>query len=227
MNKRKPVIGIMANSNYMQTDDYFSDNYTYGNSYTKKIYELGGIPFLIPLTDDKIIKESLDMCDGLLLPGGKRVLPVSFKIIDYFYQQKKPILGICLGMQTLAMYSVKLDKKDKKIIKLIDNGNNHWPYKVDRSNYNILAHKALVKKDSYIYKILKKETIIINSFHNSNITEVGSKFKITIKSEDNIIEGIEYKDNDRFIIGIQFHPEVLSQYDIIIKEFIDKCKNNI
>ena len=110
MTKNKPVIGILATSNYMLTNDTFQDTYRYGNNYIKKIVENGGIPFLIPYVDEKIILEILAMCDGLLLPGGDRVRPVAFEVIDYFYKNKKPIFGICLGMQTLAMYSVNQEK---------------------------------------------------------------------------------------------------------------------
>ena len=73
------------------------------------------------------------MCDGLLLPGGRYIKEVNFKVIDYFYQRKKPILGICMGMQTLAMYSVNIENKERKrIIKPIDTGVDHWPIEVIR-----------------------------------------------------------------------------------------------
>ena len=56
MVNNKPVIGILATSNYLQTDDTFKDTYRYGNNYIKKIVENGGIPYLIPYVDDKIIE---------------------------------------------------------------------------------------------------------------------------------------------------------------------------
>lgn len=225
MINKKPVIGILPTSNYMLTNDTFADTYRYGNNYIKKIIENNAIPYLIPLCDDKIIKETLDICDGLLLPGGNRVLKPNLEILDYFYQNNKPILGICLGMQTLAMYSVNIEnKEEKRIIKLIDNGTNHWPYEITRDNNDIVVHKDYVKKDSILYNILGKEEILVNSVHKSTITEVGSKFKISITSEDGLIEGIESTEKDKFAIGIQFHPEILPKFNNIFKVFIDKCR---
>lgn len=219
----KKVIGILATSNYMETDDTFLDTYRYGNNYIKKIIECGGIPYLIPLCNDEVIEESLSMCDGLLLPGGSKIKKVYFDVIDYFYKNNKPILGICMGMQELAMYSVNMEQDNKRIIKDIDTGIDHWPVTLYRDNLKTLVHKNIVDKDSKLYKILGKEEIIVNSLHKKCIDEVGSKFKISCKSEDGIIEGIEYINEDKFIIGVQFHPEILDEYNDIFKEFINKC----
>lgn len=227
MIKNKPVIGILATSNYMKTDDTFKDTYRYGNNYIKKIIENGGIPYLIPYVDDQIIYDTLEICDGLLLPGGNRVISTNFDVIDYFYKSNKPILGICLGMQTLGMYSVNIENDERKnIIKKIDNGVDHWPIELFRINNNALAHKVQIKKDSKLYDIFRKEEIMVNSVHKCTITEVGSKFKVSITSEDGLIEGIEYIGDDKFIIGVQFHPEVVPELSNIFSEFIKACKKD-
>ncbi len=225
MIKGKAVIGILATSNYMVTNDTFQDTYRYGNNYAKKIVECGGIPYFIPLEDEKIIPDTLEICDGLLLPGGSRVRPVNFEIIDYFYKNNKPILGICLGMQTLAMYSVNIENDENlRIIKQIDNGVDHWPVELLRDNNDTVVHKDVIKKDTKLYDIFKQGEIVVNSVHKNTITEVGSKFRVSIESEDGLIEGIEYIDNDKFIIGVQFHPEILSQFKCVFDKFILECQ---
>ncbi len=222
---KKPIIGILPTSNYMVTNDTFADTYRYGNNYIKKIVENDAIPLLIPLSDEKVIEETLEICDGLILPGGNRIRPVNFEIIDYFYKVKKPIFGICMGMQTLAMYSVNMENNEiKKIIKMIDNGVNHWPVELTRDNNDEVVHKDFIDKDSLLYSILQEQEIMVNSVHKNIITEVGSKFRISIRSEDNLIEGIEYKDDDRFIIGVQFHPEILPQFNNLFRVFIEECE---
>jgi putative glutamine amidotransferase len=133
-------------------------------------------------------------------------------------------MGICLGMQTIAMYSVNIEEENKRIIKNIDNGVNHWPIELYRDNVSSLAHKVLLEKDTKLYDIFKVEEMDVNSVHKCTITEVGSKFKVSIKSSDGLIEGIEYNGDDKYIIGVQFHPEVLDQYNNIFKEFINRCE---
>jgi len=214
---KKVVIGIIATSNYMVTNDTFQDTYRYGNNYIKKIVENGGIPLLIPYVDEDIIEESLEMCDGLLLPGGSRIRPVDFRVLDYFYRHNKPVLGICMGMQTIAMYSLK----NKKILKQVD---NHWPVNVYRDNQEILVHDDLINKNSKLYKIFNNEKIRVNSLHHNVITEVGEEFDISIRSDDDLIEGIEYKGEDKFIVGVQFHPEILPQFNNLFKVFIEECQ---
>ena len=222
MNK-KPVIGILATSNYMSNNDSFCDTYTFGNNYINKIVENGATPLLIPYVNNEIIYETLDMCDGLLLPGGNRVVNTNFDVIDYFYKNNKPILGICMGMQTLAMYSVNIECDNKRIIGDINTGVDHWPVTLYRDNVDTLVHDVILDKDSKLYNIIGSDVIKVNSLHKRCISEVGSKFRISCRSTDGIIEGIEYKDDDKFIIGVQFHPEVLDMYDNLFEEFINKC----
>ena len=219
----KKIIGILATSNYMETDDTFKDTYRYGNNYIKKIIECGGIPYLIPFCDDKVIPETLSMCDGLLLPGGSKIKSVNFDVIDYFYKANKPILGICMGMQEIAMYSVNIEEDNKRIISDINTGVDHWPVELFRDNVDTLIHDVTIDKTSKLYNIIGSDVIKVNSVHKRCISEVGSKFKVTGYSSDGIIESIEYKDDDKFIIGVQFHPEVLNMYDNLFEEFVNKC----
>ena len=219
----KPVIGILPTSNYMLTDDTFQDTYRFGNNYINKIIENGGIPLLIPYSNDNVIKDVLDMCDGLILPGGDRVLNSNLEVVKYFYDNKKPIFGICLGMQTLGMFSINLYEDDKRVLSLIENGTDHWPTNVYRDTNETLAHFVTVEKDSIMYEIFDNDRIEVNSLHKSCITEVGKNFKVSIKSDDGIIEGIEYTGKDRFIIGVQFHPEILPQFNKIFERFIEEC----
>ncbi len=227
MDNRKPVIGILATSNYMSNNDTFADTYRYGNNYIKKIVDNGGIPLLIPYYDDCVIYDTLDMCDGLLLPGGSRVMKSALEVVDYFYKKNKPILGICLGMQTLAMYSVNMDRDEtKRIIKVIDNGVDHWPVEILRDNNDQVVHSIKINKDTKLYELLESEEVMVNSVHKCTITEVGKDFKVSAVSEDGLIEGIECILDDKYIIGVQFHPEVLGQYNKIFLEFINKCKKS-
>ena len=220
---KKIVIGIMPTSSYLDNDDSFADTYRYPNNYVKKIIENGAEPYFIPLINNEIINDTLNKCDGLLIPGGNKIFKYTFPIIDYFYKNKKPILGICLGMQALAMYSVNLEKEEK-ILKKIDTNINHWPFDVNRINEKTLVHNIIINEKSYLYKLLNTKTIKVNSLHNYTITKVGSNLSVGALSEDSVIEEIEYIKDGYYILGTQFHPEVMDDMDIIFKDFINYCE---
>jgi len=134
------------------------------------------------------------------------------------------MLGICLGKQTLAMYSVKQDNPDKRIIKDVDTGVDHWPRDITRDDHEFLCHNIKVNKNSKLYELMdKEEHPMVNSFHHRTITEVGSLFKVSAYSDDGLIEGLEYEDSDRYIIGVQFHPEHFKLYPKILSSFIEAC----
>ena len=84
----------------------------------------------------------------------------------------------------------------------------------------------MVKKDSTLYKILEKESITVNSFHRYHV-EISNQYKINAISEDGYIEGIELP-NQKFHIGVQWHPEISYDFDEdskkIIDYFINICK---
>ncbi len=106
------------------------------------------------------------------------------------------------------------------------------PTRIEESNHyqeddNLLTHKVMVKKDTYLYKILEKDEILVNSFHNYYV-DVNNEYTVNAISEDGYIEGIELKDK-KFNIGIQWHPEISYDFDDdskkIIDYFINICSN--
>ena len=68
--------------------------------------------------------------------------------------------------------------------------------------------------------VFYEEEVKVNSVHKCTITEVGNNFKISAYSEDGLIEGIECLEDGRYIIGVQFHPEVLPQFNTIFEKVL-------
>ena len=73
--------------------------------------------------------------------------------------------------------------------------------------------------------IRDKEEIDVNSIHRYKVKKVGNEFIVNMFSFDGIIEGIECKDKNHFVLGVQFHPELLEQYNVIFERFIYECVN--
>ena len=162
-----------------------------------------------PLTDSekKIIDESIDLCDGIIFPGGCKITPFDVYLLKRCIERNKKVLGICLGMQLLSNY-----KRQFLTERIVDD--SHF-----QEDDSLLTHKVILNKQSKLYQLLGEEEILVNSFHRYHVMENPYLFTTGV-SEDGIIEAIELKDKD-FVIGVQWHPEISYDFDDSSRKIID------
>ena len=210
---RKPVIGITGN--------YADLACTLGEGYYKSVLKAGGVPVIIPpLADTDAIINTLDRIDGLLLSGGadfnplyageepsprlgginaERDLP-ELLITRLAYNRQIPMLGICRGIQTLAMAlggRVCQDIADQATVK--------HSQTAPRSE---ATHTVTVVEDSVLHALYQAPTLCVNSFHHEAVSDPGERFRVTARSADGIIEAVESREY-KSILGVQWHPECL------------------
>lgn len=161
------------------------------------------------------IDKYLDMCDGVIFPGGNKITPYDKYLLERCILKDIPTLGICLGMQLMSCY------KDDFKVEEINSSINHYS-----DDDNLLSHKIKITRDSKLYEIIGEEEIEVNSFHKYHATD-NKYFNVNAISDDDFIEGIEMADK-KFIMGIQWHPEISYDFDLnsrkIIDYFIKTCK---
>ena len=213
--KNRPVIGITGNYNELTCK--------LAEGYYKQIVEAGGTPVIIPPVSDKAsILSTLDRIDALLLSGGadynplyageepcaklgginaERDLP-ELLIAQLAYNRQMPILGICRGIQTLAMALGGHVKQDISDIQTIKHSQD-----ADRSQ---ATHSVSIAIVSTLYNIYKEETLFVNSFHHQAVDDAGAHFRTVAKSADGMIEAIESIEF-KSVIGVQWHPECLGK----------------
>lgn len=149
--------------------------------------------------------------DGFILCGGSETNEVDMFIIDYCYKNDLPLLGICLGMQEIALYF------NKKGLKKLDDS-SHFDMNSD------YVHPIKLNKKGYLYNLLKQDTIPVNSRHNYYV--LNNKNFIIEAKNNNIIEAFKIKQK-KYILGVQFHPEIMYFYDdnakLIFNDFFKVC----
>ena len=219
--KDRPVIGIT--SNYGELTAKLAEGYY------KSVWRAGGIPVIIPpISDTEVIINTLQHIDGLLLSGGadydphyareepspklgeinaERDLP-ELLITQLAYNRQIPILGICRGIQTLAMLlggHVAQDLSEVKDGWKEEKGIQHS----QQEERNMATHSVTVEKDSVLFSLYKTATLRVNSFHHQSVDDPGERFRITARAEDNIVEAMESTEH-KSIMGVQWHPECLA-----------------
>ncbi len=219
--KDRPVIGITAN--------YGELTAKLAEGYYKSVWRAGSIPVIIPpISDTEVIINTLQHIDGLLLSGGadydphyageepspklgeinaERDLP-ELLITQLAYNRQIPILGICRGIQTLAMAlggHVAQDLSEAKDGWKEEKGIQHS----QQEERPVATHCVTVEKDSVLFSLYKTATLRVNSFHHQSVDDPGERFRITARAEDNIVEAMESTEH-KSIMGVQWHPECLA-----------------
>lgn len=227
----KPFIGIVGRCGFTTSDEV--NNIRVPEKYRIAIIKSGGVPLIIsppqlieyqdaiPSQIDKLTEEEkdiltrqLDLCSGILIPGGLKRFEYDLFIMDYALKHDIPVLGICLGMQIMTMVD-----KDGNYVLNLEKVENHAEYD------NRLVHDVKISHDSKLYSIILKDSFKVNSRHRMMVSNPGT-FKVCGRSSDDVIEYIEREDK-KFMIGVQWHPEMMLD-DIdqmkIFKSFVEACK---
>lgn len=228
----KKIVGVLGS---LTVDDENDKVIALYNNYNHAIIKNGGIPFVITpyknfdywntkISDMPILtkeeenyyKNIVDMCDCLLIQGGYKWYNYYEFIIKYAMKKDIPILGICMGMQLLAC--IDNNSLDEKTLRLIDS-------KLEHKKKNIkYIHNVEIKNDTLLFSIINKTTLDVNSNHRYEVIKTND-FIISAISQDGVIEAIE-NPNKRFVLGVQWHPEKMVDYDLSANEIFKSFINN-
>lgn len=211
----RPMIGLTGNCADIDV--------TIRNYYHKHIVAAGGVPVIIPPVADKdVIINTLECLDAIILTGGadynplwageepsaklhhinaQRDLP-ELLITRLAYNRNIPMLGICRGIQTLAM------ALDGKVIQDISETIPNTIKHSQDADTCEPTHSVSVAEGSMLHDVYGKDKLYVNSFHHQAVGDCGPKFIVTAKANDGVVEAIESSEY-RKIMGVQWHPECM------------------
>ena len=97
------IIGLVCNSKLNQ-DLVNNDQYLFSNNYIKRLREQGGTPIGLLPVEGRLEEDVLEMCDAILICGGTNFTPAHLQAAHHAVTHGKPLMGICLGLQTIHRY---------------------------------------------------------------------------------------------------------------------------
>ncbi|MFY9573007.1 MAG: gamma-glutamyl-gamma-aminobutyrate hydrolase family protein [Blastocatellia bacterium] len=225
MSEYRPIVGIPCRYNWS------TSYYELRETYAEAIYASGGTPLLVPLIPELDYIESLMAhVDAVCLSGAvndvdplrysqeprPKIGPVvprrdqtDMMLLAAAEARQLPVLAICFGIQSLNVYRggtliQDIETEVKEPLKHMQ-GDLFWRR----------SHSINITEDSLVAKLAGSTLTTVNSHHHQAIDIVGRDLEPIAWAPDGVIEAVINKRADQFVLGVQWHPEVGWQDDLL------------
>ena len=232
---KKPLIGIVP------LVDAPRDSYWMLPGYMQGVEQAGGVPIMLPLTDeDAVLRQLVELCDGFLLTGGQDVSPALYgaapspqcgetcprrdamekALLPLALAQDKPVLGICRGIQFLNACLGGTLYQDLPTEHPSTACHHQQP------PYAQPIHGVTLVPGTPLQTLLGKQTLAVNSLHHQAIQTLAPALQAMAVSEDGLVEAVCLPEK-KFVWAVQWHPEfsfaVNADSRKIFAAFIESC----
>ncbi len=232
----RPIIGIMPK--YLTADRIpktvsSCDSLLIADNYLRAVAAAGGLPVIMPVTEDPAVYEAyLDMVDGFLLTGGADLDPrlyegdvdnenlgvhvgirerLEYRVLDYAFANDVPLLGICRGIQLLNVYKGGTLYEDlaEHLPEVDERGDvvKHW----QDIAYSEPSHRVRLVEGSLIHELLGVDEVTTNSMHHQGLRRLADGLEAMAFGPGDLVEAVR-EPRLSFAVGLQWHPEYLGDY---------------
>ena len=201
-----------------------TDRFYLSRHYSEAVEAAGGIPVQIPLIPrEDFIHETVAGLDGILLPGSDSdVDPLRYGhqphpklgavhsikdetdllVLKEIEERGLPLFAICFGMQVLNV------SRAGTLIQDIESQHPNAIKHEQGKPRDRHSHSVRLLGDSRLAHLAKAESAPVNSHHHQAVETVGRELVATAWSPDGLVEAVEDPRSDRFVLGVQWHPEL-------------------
>ena len=249
-----PLIGMVADVKDVKGMPFHCVGEKYINAVA---HGAQGFPFIIPALAEGEQMQALDSAfdlravlsklDGLFLPGSvANVDPARYgaeletpdlprdpqrdettlKLIHLAIEMDIPILAVCRGFQELNVaFGGTLHQQVQEVEGYFDHREDSTS---DIAGQYQMAHDIHLTPGGLLAKLAGAETTQVNSIHGQGINQLGDGLIVEARAPDGLIEAFRLDDENRFVLGVQWHPEwMFAQtpfYAAIFKAFGDAIR---
>ncbi|MFL5597172.1 MAG: gamma-glutamyl-gamma-aminobutyrate hydrolase family protein [Gemmatimonadaceae bacterium] len=195
-------------------------------AYVTALENAGLVPLIVPpLSSADAASAVLDSVAGLVLTGGEDVDPARYgeqrhakvrsvnaardateaALIEEARARGTPVLAICRGIQIL---NVALGGT---LVQDISSECNTNIVHDEEGPRDSRSHEVSIEPGSLIAKAVGTEHLTVNSFHHQSVKRVADGMRVTARSPDGVIEGLESTEDDWWVMAVQWHPEEMNE----------------
>lgn len=188
--------------------------------YEAAVRGAGGEPVRIELDQTPAqVMQQIERCDAVLLPGSRADVDpqkyhadrhektaaadpkrdrVDAVLLQDAYNKRKPVLGICYGLQSLNVH------RAGSLVQHIESAINHSAGRMVEK-----AHTVKIDPESKLAEIVgASDAVAVNSSHHQSADAPGDGLRVVARStDDGIIEALEGTAPEHFVLAVQWHPE--------------------
>lgn len=229
---KRPRIGITMRLE-LETERFYL-----GRHYSEAVEAAGGLPVHIPLIPRAdFINQVIAGLDGLLLPGSNSDIdPLRYgheprPQLGTVHPEKDetdlltlaeaeacamPVFAICFGLQALNV------SRGGTLIQDIVSQHPDAIKHEQGAPRDRHSHKVRLLEDSRLGQLANAALVPVNSHHHQAIENLGRELVATAWAPDGLVEAVEDPRSDRFVVGVQWHPEIAWERDALSQSMFNR-----
>jgi putative glutamine amidotransferase len=239
MENYRPRIGITMRIE-LETDRFYLNRH-----YAEAVEAAGGAPVHISLIPKReYIVAAMAHLDGILLPGSDSdVDPLRYGhephqalgsvhsikddtdllALEEVDRRRVPLFAICFGMQVLNVSRGGTLIQD--IVSQVPGAIKHE----QGAPRDRPSHRVSILEESFLSSLTQENSVLVNSHHHQAIERVGQDLVATAWTSDGLVEALEDPRSDRFVMAVQWHPELGWKNDLLSQNlfqcFVGKARS--
>ncbi len=193
------------------------------DAYVQAARAAGLAPLVLPPLEPGELEPILDAIHGVILTGGEDMDPATYRaapspashephtkrdrcelaVVHHAREHRLPTFAICRGIQVVNVALGGTLIQDIPSERPSDINHDQSAARTER------VHSVRVEPDSRLAAAMGTTAMSVNSFHHQAVARVAQGLRVTARSPDGVIEGVEWIGDEWWMLGVQWHPEEL------------------